>query len=159
MQWSCLTPAPCYLGVLAFLQSCHDPGTAANATSFLCARCAFLESYAETHPKLAMLPVIKCALCPREGGVFKRTDKGGWVHLFCALLTLGVTFEDPDHLEGVVLKHVDRKVGIGFRWLLRGGRGGEGGRGAGGGGCGGLHVCRLGGLPLCGLGCVSPCCV
>lgn len=43
--------------------------------------------------------------------MFKRTDKGGWVHLFCALLTLGVTFEDPDHLEGVVLKHVDRKVG------------------------------------------------
>ena len=94
-------------------QSCHDPVAVDSTIPFLCRRCEYLEAYAETHPKIAALPLITCALCPREGGIFKRTDKGAWVHVFCALLTPGVVFGDPDHLEDVSLKHVDRRVRAG----------------------------------------------
>jgi hypothetical protein len=92
------------------MQSCHDPVATDSGASFLCRRCEYLESFAESHQKLPTLPIISCALCPREGGIFKRTDKGAWVHVFCALLTPGVSFGDPDHLEGVSLKNVDRRV-------------------------------------------------
>ncbi len=111
------------------LQSCYDPGNALAPDPFLCAKCSYLQKVAESNPKLATLPSIKCALCPWEGGAFKRTEKGaGWVHLFCALRTQGVAFKVPDHLEGIILKHVDKKVCVSMRASCS--EWGGGGRGA-----------------------------
>ncbi|XP_052255626.1 PHD finger protein 14-like isoform X2 [Dreissena polymorpha] len=44
-----------------------------------------------------------CELCPNEGGIFKETDAGKWVHLVCALYTPGVAFGDVDKLSPVTL--------------------------------------------------------
>ncbi len=60
--------------------------------------------------QVTALTDVSCAICPRIGGIFKRTVKGDWTHLFCALITPGVTFADPDHLDGVNLKGVNIKV-------------------------------------------------
>ena len=44
-----------------------------------------------------------CELCPNQGGIFKETDSGRWVHMVCALYTRGVTFENIDSLTTVSL--------------------------------------------------------
>lgn len=92
------------------VQSCHDPVAIYKEPTFLCCRCAHLESYAVSHPKVQTLPDISCALCPRLGGVFKPTDKGLWVHLFCSLLTPGVAFNVPESLTEISLRGIDKRV-------------------------------------------------
>ncbi|XP_052803478.1 PHD finger protein 14-like isoform X2 [Mya arenaria] len=65
------------------------------------------ESSASTEPwfcdacKAGVKP--DCELCPNEGGIFKETDAGKWVHLVCALYTPGVAFGDVDKLSPVTL--------------------------------------------------------
>ncbi|XP_076332725.1 PHD finger protein 14 isoform X4 [Tachypleus tridentatus] len=44
-----------------------------------------------------------CELCPNQGGIFKETDVGRWVHLVCALYIPGVAFGDVDKLTPVTL--------------------------------------------------------
>ncbi len=34
------------------------------------------------------------------------------MHLFCALMVPGILFTDPEHLDGVTLKHVDHRVSV-----------------------------------------------
>lgn len=68
---------------------------------------ASTESSASTEPwfcdacKAGVKP--DCELCPNEGGIFKETDAGKWVHLVCALYTPGVAFGDVDKLSPVTL--------------------------------------------------------
>ncbi|KAK3579284.1 hypothetical protein CHS0354_033363 [Potamilus streckersoni] len=68
---------------------------------------ASTESSASTEPwfcdacKAGVKPT--CELCPNEGGIFKETDAGKWVHLVCALYTPGVAFGDVDKLSPVTL--------------------------------------------------------
>ena len=33
----------------------------------------------------AYMRLESCVLCPNEGGAFKQTVTGGWVHLLCAI--------------------------------------------------------------------------
>lgn len=44
-----------------------------------------------------------CELCPNQGGIFKETDVGKWVHLICALYVPGVAFGEVDQLTAVTL--------------------------------------------------------
>lgn len=44
-----------------------------------------------------------CELCPNQGGIFKETDVGKWVHLICALYVPGVAFGEVDQLASVTL--------------------------------------------------------
>ncbi|XP_070547071.1 PHD finger protein 14-like isoform X2 [Ptychodera flava] len=47
-----------------------------------------------------------CEMCPNNGGIFKETDTGRWVHVVCSLYIPGVTFGDVDKLSPVVLSEV-----------------------------------------------------
>nr|XP_046908759.1 PHD finger protein 14-like [Dermatophagoides farinae] len=47
-----------------------------------------------------------CELCPTQGGIYKITDNGRWVHMVCALYTQGVTFADPEKFRGPNLSHI-----------------------------------------------------
>ena len=50
----------------------------------------------------------KCELCPNEGGAFKTTDSGHWVHLVCALYT-GCTFGEVAGLSKVNVNSIKQK--------------------------------------------------
>lgn len=74
--------------------------TSASSEPFQCDVCA-----AGSHPDR-----VQCELCPRKGGALKPTKaRGRWAHLFCALYTPGVAFEDPDHMRGVDIHRVARQ--------------------------------------------------
>lgn len=53
------------------------------------------------HAGLKIAP--NCDLCPCEGGIFKETDVGRWVHLVCALYMPGVAFGLPDRLTCITI--------------------------------------------------------
>ena len=42
-----------------------------------------MNALASTNPKRRALQ--ECILCPNEGGAFKQTVSGDWVHLLCAI--------------------------------------------------------------------------
>lgn len=97
------------------MQVCYGLPQSLDAGSFICQRCVHLESCIAPRPRGGSAPQLEdvnCALCPRKGGVFKQTVKGTWVHMFCALITPGTTFVQPDILEGIDLKLVSTKVRV-----------------------------------------------
>lgn len=46
---------------------------------------------------------LSCELCPKQGGIFKQTETGRWVHLVCALYINGVAFSNTQQLSGITL--------------------------------------------------------
>ncbi|CAG0899510.1 unnamed protein product [Darwinula stevensoni] len=48
-----------------------------------------------------------CGVSVHEGGIFKETDVGKWVHLVCALFVPGVAFGDPERLAYVTLFEIN----------------------------------------------------
>ncbi len=50
-----------------------------------------------------------CELCSMEDGALKRTDKGGWAHVICALYIPEVQFGDVNSMDPVVLSHIPQE--------------------------------------------------
>lgn len=46
---------------------------------------------------------LNCELCPRQGGIFKQTETGRWVHLVCALYINGVAFSNTQQLRYICI--------------------------------------------------------
>lgn len=88
------------------VQACYGLPPTCEHGAFTCHRCAYLEGFASSRASTADVQDVGCCLCPRLGGLLKKTIKGTWVHMFCALMIPGVTFLSPDDLEGIDLKHV-----------------------------------------------------
>ena len=65
---------------------------------WLCRKC----EVAPGHP-------VECVLCPNEGGAFKQTTSGDWVHLLCVLWTPNATLENGQTMEPAVISNVDPK--------------------------------------------------
>ncbi|KAK4337416.1 hypothetical protein RND71_043873 [Anisodus tanguticus] len=57
---------------------------------------------------------LNCELCPIQGGIFKQTETGRWVHLVCALYINGVAFSNTQQLSGITLFEMNYE-----RWGLR----------------------------------------
>ena len=83
---------------------------------------ASTESSASTEPwfcdscKANASPV--CELCPNDGGIFKETDNGRWVHLVCALYTPSVAFGDVDRLAHITLYEMPYSRYVQVLWFL-----------------------------------------
>ena len=45
---------------------------------------------------------VECDLCPRRGGLFKKTTSNGWAHVICALWIPEVHIEDTAAMEPIV---------------------------------------------------------
>ncbi|KAG0611167.1 hypothetical protein M758_7G120600 [Ceratodon purpureus] len=50
-----------------------------------------------------------CCLCPRSGGVMKKTTDGNWAHLSCAVFVPEVFFRKANDMEGIDTSHVPSK--------------------------------------------------
>lgn len=50
---------------------------------------------------------LNCELCPKQGGIFKQTETGRWVHLACALYINGVAFSNTQQLSGITLFEIN----------------------------------------------------
>lgn len=60
------------------------------------------------------LSELNCELCPKQGGIFKQTETGRWVHLVCALYINGVAFSNTQQLSGITLFEMNYE-----RWGLK----------------------------------------
>jgi hypothetical protein len=59
---------------------CYGPvESEVDSEEFRCDLCIELKSIEPSDR-----PKIKCAVCPRSGGAYKKTTRGKWVHAFCA---------------------------------------------------------------------------
>jgi PHD-zinc-finger like domain len=91
-------------------QVCYGLGKDVKKDDFTCQRCQYFETYATNRSRSSdsqELPVVSCALCPRPGGVFKRTLKGQWVHLYCALNIEEVLFTEL--MDGIDLSRIPQQ--------------------------------------------------
>ncbi len=53
----------------------------------------------------ALLPDMysqECFLCPNEGGAFKMTDHGQWVHLLCAMWVPEMTVQNEVYMDPTI---------------------------------------------------------
>lgn len=58
--------------------------------------------------KEGVVGTIRCEFCPKTCGAFKKTSRGKWIHVICALFTDGVKIEDDNSMEPVKISQVSR---------------------------------------------------
>jgi PREDICTED: similar to CG33182-PA len=57
---------------------------------------------------------ISCILCPLRGGALKRTqDENKWVHITCALMQPGVSFQDGIYKSPIDITQIKKARGHG----------------------------------------------
>ncbi|KAF7457008.1 PHD-finger domain-containing protein [Cryptosporidium felis] len=77
---------------------------------WLCDRCEFEKKFLGTQYLVAFNPgSISCVLCSHSGGAMKKTNKGEWVHIVCAIWHLPlVTCEDWKNLSSWNVDYLKR---------------------------------------------------
>uniref|UniRef100_A0A8R1E8P2 PHD-type domain-containing protein n=1 Tax=Caenorhabditis japonica TaxID=281687 RepID=A0A8R1E8P2_CAEJA len=70
---------------------------------WFCAKCS---SAAAKVPGGANEATFCCQLCPFDYGALKKTDRGGWAHVICALYIPEVRFGNVHSMEPVILSDV-----------------------------------------------------
>ncbi|XP_065898078.1 protein AF-10-like isoform X2 [Dysidea avara] len=85
----------CHVGVH---QACYGIVSPPTSGVWYCRKCESQERAAR----------VKCDLCPKKDGAFKRTDTSGWAHVVCALYIPEASFGNNSSMEPIIVSKIPK---------------------------------------------------